>query len=70
MTEVCKQIKPGMTVDELILLAERHGLGPRRHLSVETKLAYLAEARSYGRHACKIELAAGRVASATYNFAD
>lgn len=69
VTDVCKQIKPGMTIDQLLKLAEGNGLGPRR-LSTGTKLAYLAEARSFGRHACKVELDAGIVTSATYNFAD
>ncbi len=70
MTEVCGQMKPGMTVDQLIKLAEDHGLGPRGSLSAETKLAYLAERRSYGRHACRVEMKDGVVTSATYNFAD
>jgi len=69
MTEVCNQIKPGMTIGQLIKLAEEHGLGPR-NLAPGTKLAYLAEARSFGRHACKVELDAGIVNSATYNYAD
>jgi hypothetical protein len=70
MTEVCNQIKPGMTIVQLIKLAEENGLGPRRNLAPGTKLVYLAEARSFGRHACKVELDAGIVKSATYNYAD
>ena len=68
MTEVCNQIKPALTIDQLLKLAEDNGLGPRR-LNTGTKLAYLAESRSLGRHACKVELDAGTVKSATYNFA-
>lgn len=70
MTEVCRHITPGMGVEELRSYAERHGLGPRRNLGAQTQLAYLAEARTMGRHACSVELADGRVRQATYNFAD
>jgi hypothetical protein len=69
MTDVCNQIKPGMTIDQLLTLAEYNGLGPRR-LNAETKLAYLAESRSFGRHACRVEFDGGVVKSSTYNFAD
>ena len=69
MTEVCTQITPGMSIDQLMKMAEEHGLGPR-HLNAEAKLAYLAEARSFGRHACKVEFEVGIVKSSTYNFAD
>jgi hypothetical protein len=66
---LCAQIRPGMTVGELTAFAEAHGLGPRR-LTAETRLAYLAESRSFGRHACRVELERGVVAKADYNFAD
>jgi hypothetical protein len=69
MTGVCAQIGSGMTIDQLLKLAEDNGLGPR-HLNAETKLAYLAEYRSFGRHACRVELNGGIVKNATYNFAD
>ena len=69
MTEVCNQIKPGMTTDQLMTLAKERGLGSR-NLTSGRKLAYLAETRSFGRHACKVELDAGIVKSATYNYAD
>ena len=69
MAEVCSQIKPGMTTDQLMRLAKEHGLGPR-NLDSGRKLAYLAEIRSFGRHACKVELDAGIVKSATYDYAD
>lgn len=69
MTGVCAQVRPGMTVGELTRFAEEHGLGPRR-LTAQTRLAYLAESRSFGRHACRVELERGVVIRATYNFAD
>jgi hypothetical protein len=69
MTEVCSLMKPGMSVGQLSKLAEEHGLGPRR-LNAGTTLAYLAESRTMGRHACRVELQNGVVKSATYNFAD
>jgi hypothetical protein len=58
-----------MSVADLLTLAEDKGLGPRR-LDAATKLAYLAETRSFGRHACRVELDHGVVKSATYNYAD
>jgi len=70
MTEVCRQITPGMNVSQLMIFAEHHGLGPRRHMNSQTKLAYLAEARTMGRHACRVELEGGKVRNATYNYAD
>lgn len=69
MTDICLRISPGMTIDQLLKLAEENGLGPRK-LNAETKLAYLAESRSFGRHACKVELDAGVVKNASYNYAD
>ena len=69
LTEVCSQMKPGMTTEQLMNLAKERGLGPR-NLDSGMKLTYLAEARSFGRHACKVELDAGIVRSATYNYAD
>jgi hypothetical protein len=69
MTAVCNQIKPGMAVDQVVKLAEEFDLAPRK-LSVETKLADLAEIRSMGRHACKVELEAGVVKASTYHYAD
>lgn len=69
MTRTCQRIKPGMSVAQLMTFAGKHGLGPRR-LTADTTLAYLAEARSFGRHACRVELAGGRVARSSYNFAD
>ena len=69
MTNLCQQITPGMTIDSLLVLARDKGLGPRR-LDADTMLAYLAEARSFGRHACRVEFDHGRVTSASYNYAD
>lgn len=69
VTDLCVQMKPGMPLDELILLAKEHGLGPRMP-KPDARLVYLAELRSYGRHACRVELENGVVTSATYNYAD
>lgn len=69
MTELCRQISPGTGVEQLMRFAERHGLQPRR-LKAETRLAYLAETRTMGRHACRVELDGGKVKEASYNFAD
>jgi hypothetical protein len=69
MTEVCRQMKPGISVEQLISLAKKFGLGPSMP-KAETKLTYLAELRSFGRHACRVELQNGIVKNAAYNYAD
>jgi hypothetical protein len=69
VTAICNQMTPGMPVDELIRLAKRHGFGPGMPRP-DAKLAYLAEVRSYGRHACRVELDGGVVKSSSYSFAD
>jgi hypothetical protein len=69
MTAVCGEIKPGMTVDQVVHLAEEYDLRPRA-LTAETKLAYLAEVRTMGRHACRVEFDGGVVTATAYNFAD
>lgn len=69
VTALCNKMTPGMSRDELILLAKQHGLG----LSMpppDAKLAYLVEVRSFGRHACRVELDKGVVKAASYSFAD
>ena len=70
VTGLCRQITPGMDVGQLTAFAEQHGLGPWRHLDSGTKLAHLAEARTAGRHACRIEFEGGKVRNATYSHAD
>jgi hypothetical protein len=69
MTAVCARMTPGMTLQQLAHLADEYGLGPRLP-NPAAKLAYLAERRSFGRHACRVELENGIVKSATYNYAD
>ena len=69
MTAVCQGIQPGMSFHELQAYATAHGLGPSpRHESAP--LVYLAEGRSFGRHACRVELNNGQVIRSSYNFAD
>jgi len=69
VSAVCTQMKPGMTYSELIALAKNHGLGPGVPRP-DAKLVYLAELRTYGRHACRVELDNGVVKNASYNYAD
>ena len=69
MTEICSQMSPGMSVEQLVLLARKYDLGPSMPRP-DAKVSYLAEVRSFGRHACRVELENGVVKSATYNFAD
>ena len=69
MTAICQGIQPGMPFHELQVYASSHGLGPSpRHETAP--LIYLAESRSFGRHACRVELKEGKVLNAHYNFAD
>ena len=67
MTEVCGQIKPGMSLAQLKAHAAEHGLTAPGKASGVT---YLAESRTYGQFACKVVLDAGVVKSSEYNHAD
>lgn len=69
VSAICRQITPGMQVEALAVLAQEHGLGPGR-LRAGVPRMYLAESRSYGRHACRVDLENGVVTGAEYNFAD
>lgn len=69
MTAVCRQITPGMSIRQLAALAEEHGLALRQ-LNADTRIAYLGEKRTMGRHACRVELKDGAVTGASFNFAD
>lgn len=67
MKSVCKQVTPGMTVARLNGFIDEwklNGTVP------ESGVALLGQPKSYGRHTCKVTMAAGVVATATYNFAD
>ena len=67
MTQVCGQIKPGMSLAQLKAHAEEHGL---KAPSTNSGITYLAESRTYGRFACKVVLDSGIVKSSEYNYAD
>ncbi len=67
MTAVCSQIQPGMDLAQLTSVADEHGL---TRPSKDSGVMYLAEARTYGRFACKIAFDAGIVKSSEYNYAD
>jgi len=67
MRGVCQQIPSGMRFSELTTLAQNYNFAA----PLEQSGVYLLhDARSYGRHTCKIVLEQGTVQSATYNFAD
>jgi len=67
MKATCATIKPGMPFAELKEFAQRHGLlTPGR----DDGLMYLAETRSFGRHACKVLLERGVVKHSEHNYAD
>lgn len=67
MKATCAAINPGMSFDELKEFALSRGLlAPKRDRGV----MYLAEGRSFGRHACKVLLEQGVVKASEYNYAD
>ena len=67
MKVTCASIKPGMSFADLKEFAQRHGLlSPKR----DSGLMYLAESRSFGRHACKVILEQGIVKHSEHNYAD
>lgn len=69
MRATCATIRPGMTVTELQAFAARHGLlAPSRDGGLA--LVYLAEKKTFGRHACKVILRQGVVTQSDYNYAD
>lgn len=67
MKAVCSQVTPGTTQAQLKKFALEQGLGGS---PVDTGVAFLSDPRSYGRHTCKVTMAAGVVTVAEYNFAD
>jgi hypothetical protein len=67
MKSVCKQITPGMSTAKLNGFIEKWKLSGT---IPESGVALLGEPRSYGRHTCKVTMAAGAVKSAEYAFAD
>lgn len=64
---VCAQITPGMTSARLKDFSRENRLNAP---GKESGVVFLAESRSFGRHACKIELDAGVVSSSDYSFTD
>ena len=68
MKAVCVQVTPGMRYTELKEFALDQKL--RAPFKDDAAVVILADSRSYGRHACKVELEAGVVKRATYMFAD
>jgi hypothetical protein len=67
MKATCAQIKPGMALSALTAFAEGRGLMKPR---TDTGVVYLAERRSYGRHACKVTLGRGFVVESEHNYAN
>lgn len=66
--DICAAITPGMSLVELQAYSSEHGLYPRPN-ATDGQLR-VAEARTYGRFGCKVELRDGRVMSAIDEFLD
>jgi hypothetical protein len=67
MQETCAAIKPGMSFAQLKEFAADHSLRPPPS---DSGLMYLADRRSFGRHACKLLLEHGVVKQSEHNYAD
>ena len=68
MKVVCAEVLPGMNYAQLKDFAvDKRLSAPYKE---DAPVVILADSRSYGRHACKVELEAGVVKRATYVFAD
>jgi hypothetical protein len=65
---LCAEISAGMPVAELNRFASRNGLRPPVVTSGGT--SFLVEAKTFGRHGCRVETADGMVRSVDYSFAD
>lgn len=65
MRRLCGEIIPGTSFSALRDFADEHGLNPPQPNS---SVAYIAEAKTFGRWACQVELKNGVVESATYKF--
>jgi hypothetical protein len=71
VTDLCRQITPGMKFSEVQTFAVEHGIdAPRLRLDADSKVAYLAERRTMGRHTCRVELEAAIVKTSEYRFYD
>lgn len=64
---VCAQIHAGTTFAELQALAEAHGLTMPHEVA---PVLFLVEARTFGRHGCKVEFQGPVVSKAEYEFRD
>jgi hypothetical protein len=67
MRNLCVQVKPGISLDQLKAFAQENNI--RTSVNQEGT-SFLGDARSYGRHTCKVVVEAGIVKSADYSFAD
>lgn len=67
MTQLCRQVVPGMTTAQLKDFAQENRLtGPNR----DAEVTVLGDTRSYGRHACRVTLDAGVVQASGYTLSD
>lgn len=68
VSTICRQMTPGITIGQLTEQAKEHRLLGKRRAGMA--FTYLAEIRSYGHHACRVDFENNVVKSATYNHAD
>ena len=71
MKAICAEVTPGMSYAQLKEFAlDKRLRVPNREPGQESGVVFLADSRSYGRHACRVELEAGLVKLAAYSFVD
>lgn len=64
---LCAQIQPSMPADDVARFAAAHGLKTR---ALREGFNVLSDKATWGRHACHVTLAGGRVESSTHYFLD
>ena len=67
VSALCAQITPGMTAQALAAFAAAHGLKLR---AVREGFNVLSDTATFGRHACHVTVASGRVAQSSHYFLD
>lgn len=67
MRKLCGEIVPGTSFSALSEFADEHGFNPPQP---DSSVTYIAEEKTFGRWACRVELKNGVVKSAKYNFSD
>ena len=63
--ELCRAIKPGMTLAELNAFAKSAGLGPQARPNGESSLV---EDRTFGRYGCRVDVRDNEVKAVRFEY--